>query len=314
MNSHTVFFKENEGVAPNHLNVSLSELPRWIGLGSQPAAAVYGDPFVQSKLTSLELPAGGRNQFTVAKDTDNQQGLEKGITTQFTLFSGDCRTSAENSAKTNLQKVFSATMEDQWNFKLGFGQPPVCGQYPYGEQYYGLYSSTYGTQIEGRIMLPLNMPSDVGPIYVNAKQYNAIMRRRKSRAKAEIANQVLKTRKPYQHFSRHLHAKRRPRGNGGRFLNTKNSNTTSENDNGKNNDKEDKQQYSHLSESQISEVIMCDELVINSKGKNGNTSPGPEVTSHLFNQSFGINHIAFQSFTNTGIGIAMANAGNYLKV
>lgn len=44
-------------------------------------------------------------------------------------------------------------------------------------------------------MLPLRTASDGGPIFVNAKQYNAIMRRRKCRAKAEMANQVLKSRK-----------------------------------------------------------------------------------------------------------------------
>ena len=44
-------------------------------------------------------------------------------------------------------------------------------------------------------MLPLNLTTDDGPIYVNAKQYHGIIRRRLSRAKAESVNKVLKDRK-----------------------------------------------------------------------------------------------------------------------
>ena len=52
------------------------------------------------------------------------------------------------------------------------------------------------------------------PVYVNAKQYNRIILRRKARAKWEAEHRVAKRERKYMHESRHNHALRRLRGSG----------------------------------------------------------------------------------------------------
>lgn len=97
----------------------------------------------------------------------------------------------------------------------------------YTDPYYSGLFNGYGPQAiiqsqmigmaPTRIPLPPDLSQD-GPIYVNARQYRGILRRRQIRAKLEAQNKLVKNRKPYLHESRHLHAVNRVRGTGGRFL------------------------------------------------------------------------------------------------
>ncbi|XP_075475448.1 nuclear transcription factor Y subunit A-3-like isoform X1 [Primulina tabacum] len=103
---------------------------------------------------------------------------------------------------------------------------PYCYPDPYLGGFFTAYSPHTMIQphvvaaASGRVPLPVNLPED-GPVYVNAKQYHGILRRRQIRAKLEAQNKLVKTRKPYLHESRHVHALNRVRGSGGRFLSTK---------------------------------------------------------------------------------------------
>ncbi|KAK4961175.1 Transcriptional activator [Elasticomyces elasticus] len=67
--------------------------------------------------------------------------------------------------------------------------------------------------------VPVAGSAEESPLYVNAKQFHRILKRRMARQKLEEQLRISsKGRKPYLHESRHNHAMRRPRGPGGRFL------------------------------------------------------------------------------------------------
>ncbi|KAJ4953507.1 hypothetical protein NE237_030339 [Protea cynaroides] len=113
---------------------------------------------------------------------------------------------------------------------VDFSQTVAPIPYSYPDPYVGGLLAAYGPQAiyhpqmvgiaPARVPLPHDLAEDE-PIYVNAKQYRGILKRRQSRAKLEAKNKLIKDRKPYLHESRHLHALKRARGSGGRFLNTK---------------------------------------------------------------------------------------------
>ncbi|KAA8514834.1 hypothetical protein F0562_018013 [Nyssa sinensis] len=118
--------------------------------------------------------------------------------------------------------------------QLGHGNAMALPAYPYPDPYYRSIFAPYDAQpYPAQPMVHLQLmgiqqggvplPSDAveEPVFVNAKQYHGILRRRQSRAKAELESKIVKSRKPYLHESRHLHALRRARGCGGRFLNSK---------------------------------------------------------------------------------------------
>ncbi|EOA30939.1 hypothetical protein CARUB_v10014086mg [Capsella rubella] len=242
----------------------------WNAFGSQPLAqqSLAGD---SDSFAGVKAGSAGETVQGVVKQSNSATHLA------FSL--GDVKSSRVVSKSHGA--VFSMQSP---SLELGFTHPPIYAKYPYGEQqYYGVVSA-YGSQ--SRVMLPLNMETEDGTIYVNSKQYHGIIRRRQSRAKAAavLDQKKLSTRcrKPYMHHSRHLHALRRPRGSGGRFLNTKSQNLDKSGNNGKKADGNKQQIQSEpkpqQSNSQNSEVVHPESGIINLSNGLLNVT-GSEVTS-----------------------------------
>ncbi|KAG2243559.1 hypothetical protein Bca52824_094598 [Brassica carinata] len=175
----------------------------------------FGSPALTTESLSSDSFAGVKVVTPETEQDVDKQSSE----TLFTFSPGGGKSSRDHVSKPHVAFAMQSSC-----FEFGFAQPTIYTKHPdHVEKYYGVVSG-YGSQISpGRVMLPLKMDTEEdGTIYVNSKQYHGIIRRRQSRAKAVLKNKMSNCRKqPYMHHSRHLHAMRRPRGSGGRFLNTK---------------------------------------------------------------------------------------------
>ncbi|XP_068637405.1 nuclear transcription factor Y subunit A-1-like [Aristolochia californica] len=180
------------------------------------------------KSPSIEVPGGANVATTGPPATQSGNAEEADINNE--AQTAPSQSGSDGNRDTQHVQVISSTpmmaeyVVPHTQLELG---PSIA--YPCSDPYYGGLVTAYGTQAlvhpqilgmpHTRMPLPLEMAEE--PVYVNAKQYNGILRRRQSRAKAELEKKLVKVRKPYLHESRHQHAMRRARGCGGRFLNTK---------------------------------------------------------------------------------------------
>ncbi|CAL4897670.1 unnamed protein product [Urochloa decumbens] len=199
-----------------------ASLPWW---APAPQLLLYGEALGQGKVACREagfqvVPGELAPLDSPVSPPPVKVAAERGVpeALKFSVAQGKGEKGSEHSATVALESPFAIY---NGRFDLGLGQSMVSANNPYADQHYGLLSPyPVGATPGGCMRIPLNMPTEA-PIYVNAKQYEGILRRRRARAKAQRENRLVKARKPYLHESRHLHALRRARGSGGRFLNTK---------------------------------------------------------------------------------------------
>lgn len=204
-----------------------------------PPTSVYPEPWYHamtrgniSNSSSFECPNGGSESNDGQSYSNGRLNGEDDDGTKESQNTASSRSAGNNGQEQqNVQHVASnaPSRRDEC-----LTQPPqlelvghsiACASNPYQDQYYGGMIAAYGHQPYGyppflgmphaRMPLPLEMAQE--PVYVNAKQYQGILRRRQARAKAELEKKLIKVRKPYLHESRHQHAMRRERGTGGRF-------------------------------------------------------------------------------------------------
>ncbi|KAK9101477.1 hypothetical protein Scep_024907 [Stephania cephalantha] len=193
-------------------------------------------------IDSVHHQCNNLKQFGILQDQDSCSTQSTGqshreVVSMGACNSGQCISAHSGYSETsdqqvgNIQSVLSLGISEVSlpASQIGYNPSLVHISYPY-DPYLGGFLAACAPQAiihpqmvgmaTARVPLPLNV-ADNEPIYVNAKQYRGILRRREHRAKLEAQNQPVQSRKPYLHESRHIHAMKRVRGAGGRFLNTK---------------------------------------------------------------------------------------------
>ncbi|RXI05406.1 hypothetical protein DVH24_006663 [Malus domestica] len=171
--------------------------PWWRGVGNGTASSMVDH--------SSSMVMNGAMQAQTNARLDGQANFNKEFRTTVESQS-DGNSGSENqhtkSVSSSVVPAMGQHMDPNSQMEL-VGHSIVMSSYPYADPQYGGMLTPYGPQTmlpphfygmhPGRMPLPPDMEEE--PVYVNAKQYHGILRRRQSRAKAELEKKLIKARK-----------------------------------------------------------------------------------------------------------------------
>jgi len=170
--------------------------------------AEFSQPPINPEATNeqISLPPQTENQNPIIDQTDQANRMH----TNYPLFNEKLLNNNNNPAELGLNP-----MKNQYS-SLVMNNLNKLQTYPVPNNFYFPFNNN-------NLRRPL--PSELleeEPVYVNPKQYERIMKLRIKKAqRGMLKNSIVpvdKNKDSYKHLSRHLHAKRRDRGAGGRFL------------------------------------------------------------------------------------------------